>query len=103
MHHIAKRPGALIQRAFALCVIASLVLAPAARAQSGGKKSPAPAGSEALEDKLERRIDQLESEVAELRELLKQSRAAKGGAPAAATTAKAAAPKAAPKPEAPKK
>ena len=27
MHHIAKRPGALIQRAFALCVIASLVLA----------------------------------------------------------------------------
>ena len=95
MPHIAKRPGALIQRAFALCVIASLVLAPAARAQSAGKKSGAAPSPEALEDKLERRIDQLESEVAELRELLKQSRAAKGGTTASGTTAKAPAPKAA--------
>lgn len=90
MVQIATRLGALAGRAIVLCLVLSLVVAPPVGAQPGNETS----GSESLDEKLERRIDQLEAEVAELRALLKQSRADKtGGKPATATAA-------APKPKA---
>ena len=81
------RPRALLERALVLSVVASLVLAPAAHAQSGG------ASAESIDQRLERRIDELEAEVAELRALLKQSRAAKAGAKPSTATAAAPKPK----------
>lgn len=84
------RPGALAARALVLGLVLSLALAPAVHAQPSAQK--ASAGAESLDEKLERRIDELEAEVAELRSLLKQSRAEKAGTKPA--TATAAAPKA---------
>ena len=83
-----KRPRALLERAAVLFLVASLVLAPAAHAQSGG------GSAESIDEKLERRIDELEAEVKELRALLKQSREAKSGTAPSAATATAPKPKA---------
>jgi hypothetical protein len=89
MHQTVRSSGASVRRALALCLILSFAVAPAVDAQSTKKAS-----TESLDEKLERRIDQLESEVAELRALLKQSRAEKAGGAAPAATATGTKPKA---------